>query len=214
MTETVELKPLLRRILAYVEEMPRLRPEDAHHNDRERQRELEDQRDPLIEDITEALTRSDPAVRDRVTDDGRLPRSDGRYPHTFYDVDDGHSRIKVAEYVGHDHVTFGIMRTESPGLWWEVNLSPADATQFALHILEGPLANLELDALRTSPPETASDDLVGWLDIREFITERAEVLRKQVPRQVFWALLDDMSAKLRGVRALDPLPTPPAKEPQ
>jgi len=156
MTETVELKPLLRRVLDYIEDMPRLRPEDAHHNDRERQRELEDQRDPLIEDITAALTRSDPAVRDRV--------KPLEWEETFQDRGDGSSELSGWEAETPGFSVFYTIEIEVSGfLLRRQDLDVTELGAFtdpdeAKAAAQADYEQRILSALepRTSPPEPAS----------------------------------------------------------
>lgn len=65
---------------------------------------------------------------------------------------------------------------------------------------------LELQHLRSQSLSTQQPmgEVVAWSDVRDFIIHRAEQLKGSIPRQVFWALADDMSNKLRGVSALHP----------
>jgi len=67
-----------------------------------------------------------------------------------------------------------------------------------------------LYATAPAEPAVVPANVVQWSQVFDFVNGRAEVLKGQVPRQVFWALLDDMSQKLRGVRAIDPSATPPS----
>lgn len=74
----------------------------------------------------------------------------------------------------------------------------------------GAVAALNAAASIPASSRGVETDVVAWKDVLDFINARAEVLRTQMPRQVFWALLDDMSYKLRGERAIDPIAASPA----
>lgn len=127
-----------------------------------------------------------PAPPTKGTEDDLIAaRADGRYPSMFFS-DDRESRVGVSEYSNEPGIIhIATLLENKPGGYWKVvELSPAEAEQMALHILNKP----SVLALRSRPASALP--VVGEDDERfllAYVSRDTKIIGIEHPTEADWS---------------------------